>query len=152
MAELSEICGESRLWGGMHFTASISGATEVCDGIGFEAYDFITNIEAGNIDAFGDDEEIPDFEDEYKLELKLTKGKKKQKLEQTEKKEDKQMMYSIGDVFDNNNNDDKNQYFYFIISINVAISIITTFISIISCCYRRQDGNTKYEKVSNQDF
>ena len=84
MDELNRICGESRLWGGMHFTASIDGAWELCDGIGEEAYDFVTNIAAGNVYAFDDEEEIPDFEDEYKLEMKDMKKKLK-----TSKKMDK---------------------------------------------------------------
>jgi len=34
MDDLKRVCGQSRLWGGMHFTASVSAAEEICDGIG----------------------------------------------------------------------------------------------------------------------
>ena len=31
-------CGDSRLWGGMHFTDSVPDSYELCDGIGTLAY------------------------------------------------------------------------------------------------------------------
>jgi hypothetical protein len=38
MLELREVCGESRLWGGMHFTASVEDSYELCDGVGKMGY------------------------------------------------------------------------------------------------------------------
>jgi hypothetical protein len=38
MKELQEVCGESRLMGGMHFTASVPDSYELCDGVGPLAY------------------------------------------------------------------------------------------------------------------
>lgn len=38
MMELANICGESRLWGGMHFTASVPDSYELCDGVGTKGY------------------------------------------------------------------------------------------------------------------
>ena len=38
MQELASKCGESRLWGGMHFSASIPGSYELCDGVGELGY------------------------------------------------------------------------------------------------------------------
>jgi hypothetical protein len=38
MLDLVEVCGESRLWGGMHFTASLPAAYELCDGVGERGY------------------------------------------------------------------------------------------------------------------
>jgi len=34
------LCSESRLWGGMHFTASIHAGKDICSGIGTMAYDY----------------------------------------------------------------------------------------------------------------
>ena len=78
LEEMNEVCGESRLWGGMHFTASIPGSQELCDGVGYDAYDFMVNIEQGNVDAFSEfeDEVIKPFEKEYCDELKSTLPKK----------------------------------------------------------------------------
>lgn len=38
MTELRNMCGDSRLWGGMHFKASVPAAYELCEGIGTKAY------------------------------------------------------------------------------------------------------------------
>lgn len=38
MTELANVCGESRLWGGMHFSKSIPDSYELCDGVGDRAY------------------------------------------------------------------------------------------------------------------
>merc|ERR1711933_310770 len=78
LEELYEVCGESRLWGGMHFDAAVSGSFELCGEIGNDAYEFMKNIVAGNEEAFeGTDEEIPPFAEEYVLELELTGAKDK---------------------------------------------------------------------------
>lgn len=34
MMELKDMCGESRLWGGMHFQASVPDSYTLCDGVG----------------------------------------------------------------------------------------------------------------------
>lgn len=38
MTELYTMCGESRLWGGMHFTKSVPDSYELCNGVGRRAY------------------------------------------------------------------------------------------------------------------
>lgn len=38
MMDLVDICGESRLWGGMHFTASVPDSYTLCDGVGTKGY------------------------------------------------------------------------------------------------------------------
>ena len=50
--ELAEVCGNSRLWGGMHFTAAVPGSYDLCDGIGTDAYYFMANLLEGNVDYF----------------------------------------------------------------------------------------------------
>jgi len=44
LAQLSEICGESRLWGGMHFTASVAAGAELCDGLGEAGYRYVETL------------------------------------------------------------------------------------------------------------
>eukprot|EP00467_Chlorarachnion_reptans_P015297 CAMPEP_0114530518 /NCGR_PEP_ID=MMETSP0109-20121206/25494_1 /TAXON_ID=29199 /ORGANISM="Chlorarachnion reptans, Strain CCCM449" /LENGTH=686 /DNA_ID=CAMNT_0001713159 /DNA_START=145 /DNA_END=2205 /DNA_ORIENTATION=- len=43
MAELEQRCSQSRLNGGMHFTAAVNGGREVCTGLGDLAYDHVKN-------------------------------------------------------------------------------------------------------------
>jgi len=38
MDELRTICGESRLWGGMHFSLSVPDSYDLCDGVGTLGY------------------------------------------------------------------------------------------------------------------
>lgn len=38
MMDLVDVCGESRLWGGMHFTASVADSFTLCDGVGTMGY------------------------------------------------------------------------------------------------------------------
>lgn len=38
MTELANVCGESRLWGGMHFSKSVPDSYELCNGVGERAY------------------------------------------------------------------------------------------------------------------
>ena len=38
MSDLKDVCGESRLWGGMHFAASVPDSYELCDGVGTKGY------------------------------------------------------------------------------------------------------------------
>lgn len=47
MKELEEVCGQSRLWGGMHFTKSVPGGHELCTGIGEKTLDYMLEIMAG---------------------------------------------------------------------------------------------------------
>jgi len=44
LAQLSEVCGESRLWGGMHFTASVSAGADLCDEMGEAGYRLIETL------------------------------------------------------------------------------------------------------------
>lgn len=48
MSELAMLCGESRLWGGMHFTDSIKAGNELAIGIGGLAMDFVKTIKNGS--------------------------------------------------------------------------------------------------------
>merc|ERR1712238_133250 len=46
LQHLAEECGESRLWGGMHFTASVPAGVELCGGLGtlgVERVEFLRN-------------------------------------------------------------------------------------------------------------
>jgi hypothetical protein len=38
MMDLVEVCGESRIWGGMHFSKSVPDSYELCDGVGTKGY------------------------------------------------------------------------------------------------------------------
>jgi hypothetical protein len=38
MQELKDVCGGSRLWGGMHFGVSVTKGYDLCDGVGKRAY------------------------------------------------------------------------------------------------------------------
>jgi len=38
MMELAKVCGESRLWGGMHFSSSVPDSYELCDGVGTKGH------------------------------------------------------------------------------------------------------------------
>ena len=42
------MCGESRLWGGMHFTKSVEAGHEVACGIGELALEFAKDVKAGS--------------------------------------------------------------------------------------------------------
>ena len=48
LTELSDTCGQSRLWGGMHFTASIAGSHQLCDGIGQSGYQYVVGLLNGS--------------------------------------------------------------------------------------------------------
>lgn len=41
LEELRDICAESRLWAGLHYTASVPAGIETCSGLGQLAFDFI---------------------------------------------------------------------------------------------------------------
>lgn len=43
--DYSRQCGESRLWGGMHFTASVTRANDVCSGLGMLAFERIVVLQ-----------------------------------------------------------------------------------------------------------
>eukprot|EP01084_Bolivina_argentea_P250591 419931_1 len=42
--DMYEICSKSRLWGGMHFTASVHSGKEICTGIGTLAYEYALRL------------------------------------------------------------------------------------------------------------
>lgn len=44
MEELRDACGESRLWGGMHYTASVPDSYELCDGVGVFGYEMMKKL------------------------------------------------------------------------------------------------------------
>ena len=41
LEELRDVCAQSRLWAGLHYTASVSAGIETCSGLGQLAFDFI---------------------------------------------------------------------------------------------------------------
>jgi len=45
---LRNVCGESRLWGGMHFTASVSASYELCGGLGDLAWADLLEVRNGS--------------------------------------------------------------------------------------------------------
>jgi hypothetical protein len=48
MKDLEQTCGQSRLWGGMHFTKSVPAGHELCAGIGEKAVEYINQVYAGS--------------------------------------------------------------------------------------------------------
>lgn len=38
MMDLVDTCGESRLWGGMHFSSSVPDSYQLCDVVGTQGY------------------------------------------------------------------------------------------------------------------
>ena len=61
MSELADICGTSRLWGGMHFTASVPDSYELCDGVGVLGYERLMLGLLGEADYYDlvDGNEVP---------------------------------------------------------------------------------------------
>ena len=48
MADLSHQCGQSRLWGGMHFSKSVPAAEELCSGLGQASFDYVEGLQNGS--------------------------------------------------------------------------------------------------------
>lgn len=48
MSKLASVCGESCLWGGMHFTKSVKAGNEIVPGLGQLALDFVRSIRAAS--------------------------------------------------------------------------------------------------------
>jgi hypothetical protein len=46
--EYAHECGQSRLWGGIHFEAAIPAGEELCAGLGAQSYDLLTVLENGS--------------------------------------------------------------------------------------------------------
>lgn len=58
MTELRDMCGESRLWGGMHFRASVPDSYQLCGNIGAKAYSgYSRKLVPGNLSSLFDDAE-----------------------------------------------------------------------------------------------
>merc|ERR1739838_1103385 len=55
MTEVADICGESRLWGGMHFKAAIPAGVEICKGLGSMAVDFVDSIKDNTVQLRGEE-------------------------------------------------------------------------------------------------
>ena len=51
MQQLYEDCAQSRLWGGMHFTAAIQASDKLCSNIGQGIYDYLQGLLSGNATA-----------------------------------------------------------------------------------------------------
>ena len=47
MQAVAEECGQSRLWGGMHFTQSVPSGVELCSGLGTQAYNRMLLLKGG---------------------------------------------------------------------------------------------------------
>ena len=47
MQELRDICGQSRLDGGMHFTQAVTASYELCNGVGNAAADYVYSLSSG---------------------------------------------------------------------------------------------------------
>mmetsp|Transcript_12974 Transcript_12974/g.31623 ORF Transcript_12974/g.31623 Transcript_12974/m.31623 type:complete len:547 (+) Transcript_12974:209-1849(+) len=60
MMELADVCGESRLWGGMHFTPSVPDSYTLCDGVGTQGYTGLMKplLGAGNYVELMDDSKV----------------------------------------------------------------------------------------------
>lgn len=48
MDGIREACGQSRLWGGMHYTAAVADGEEICRGLGQISYDYVTRLKNGS--------------------------------------------------------------------------------------------------------
>jgi len=44
MSELAHQCGQSRLWGGIHFTAAVTAGNELCEGVGTGAFAYASSV------------------------------------------------------------------------------------------------------------
>ena len=44
LTDLKKQCGESRLWGGMHFTSAVDATDELCAGIGEAALEHMNDL------------------------------------------------------------------------------------------------------------
>lgn len=47
--QMAKRCGQSRLWAGVHFSASVRDGSRVVKGIGKMAYDFVNDLENGKV-------------------------------------------------------------------------------------------------------
>jgi len=48
METMKNECGESRLWGGMHFRKSVSASFSLCEGLGDLAWDTVNKVRNGS--------------------------------------------------------------------------------------------------------
>ena len=46
-SQFEQQCGQSRLWGGVHFQAAVDASKPVCKGIGDKAYQYVQQLIAG---------------------------------------------------------------------------------------------------------
>eukprot|EP00798_Chlamydomonas_sp_ICE-L_P005034 gene5034-34821_t len=61
MSQLRDLCGESRIWGGMHFQASVPASYQLCEGIGARAYlNCSRSLLPGPVGTLFDDAEVYD--------------------------------------------------------------------------------------------
>jgi hypothetical protein len=51
MAELLNVCGQSRIWGGMHYPEAVPAGEEICTGLGSLGVDWTKTIENGALDS-----------------------------------------------------------------------------------------------------
>lgn len=51
LSDWGRLCGESRVWAGVHFAPSVTAGEKLCRGIGRSAQDFVDKLAAGELDA-----------------------------------------------------------------------------------------------------
>lgn len=51
LSDWAKLCGESRLWAGVHFAPSVKEGEDLCRGIGRSSQDFVHTLAAGKLDA-----------------------------------------------------------------------------------------------------
>lgn len=68
IGEIAHICGQSRIWGGMHFRAAVPEAEQLCKGIGLAAYEEVRVLRGGdgNKDWSGSEWVLGDPRPQYK--------------------------------------------------------------------------------------
>lgn len=50
LSDWAKLCGESRIWAGVHFAPSIKGGVDLCQGLGKASQDFVLKLAAGKLD------------------------------------------------------------------------------------------------------
>merc|ERR1712194_388676 len=51
LAELLNICGQSRIWGGMHYVEAVPAGEQICTGLGSLGVDWTKTVENGSLDS-----------------------------------------------------------------------------------------------------
>ena len=62
-SEIAERCGESRLWGGMHFTAAVPDGAKLCEPIGDDLFQYFSHLRDGKVPSYVPDLAVQPGED-----------------------------------------------------------------------------------------